>query len=98
MPGPDGRIAMTADAIARSVVWGAGGGGTIGVSIAPIQGKFDIALGVARRERQSASQKAMRPPKVSISNAAGMTLEDAERVHERLGEIIETVREAKRGQ
>lgn len=96
---PDGRLALTSEAMENAVVWGADDKGTVGVAIYPIlNGKFDIGVGVARRHRPPArrSDSGPRPPKVAVSNAAGMTLEDAERVHERLGEIIARVKDAKR--
>lgn len=95
---PDGRVGMTSEAMEKSVVWGADGNGTVGISVTPIRnGQFDLAVGVARKQRQPARRGAQpRPPKVSISNAAGMTLEDAERVHERLGQVIAEVRDVKR--
>jgi hypothetical protein len=95
MSAPDGRVQMTAEALEKAIVWGADGTGTVGVNITPMHGKFDIALGIARRERQS-GRRASGPPKVSVSNAAGMTVEDAERVYERLGEVIAEVRHVKR--
>lgn len=90
---------MTSEAMEKAVVWGADGSGTVGVTITPIRnGKFDLALGVARRFRPPARKgdKGPRPPKVNISNAAGMTVEDAEKVHERLGEVIEEIKRVKR--
>lgn len=98
MSAPDGRIGMTSEAMEKSVVWGADGTGTVGISITPIRnGQFDLAVGVARRQRPPARRGAPpKPPKVSVSNAAGMTVEDAERVHERLGEIIAQVKDVKR--
>lgn len=96
----DASLAMTSEAMANAVVWGADDKGTVGVAIYPIlNGQFDLGIGVARRQRPPARRGApQRPPKVSVSNAAGMTLEDAERVHERLGEMIARVKDAKRAE